>query len=389
MMIDPGEEELTVIMRRSETFDSGLAPAGPVGTRFTVSQFTMLELISPDTPFVSNNSLTDKRIDPTSRAVGEKMGSHSIAILPITAGDEWLGVITATSPEEGYFDRRKLYLYQALAEQGAVALRTARLRDELQESLARFNGFSETTDYGFGIADLEGNITFVNPALLRLLGEESTEAVLGKKLFEYYPPEKVEVLNNTVLPSLTEEGKWTGELELLSVDGRRIPTEESLFVIRDEHGNPRYIADIITDITERKQVEEAIKESEERFRGLYEASPLGIILNDYESGDYLEANQAFVDMIGYSIEELNQLSYWDLTPKKYEPDEQEQIRSMEETGRYGPYQKEYIRKDGVHIPVVLNGVQVTDTKGRKLIWSTVADITYQVQREEVLPEIAK
>jgi PAS domain S-box-containing protein len=126
------------------------------------------------------------------------------------------------------------------------------------------------------------------------------------------------------------------------------------------------------------------QQSEERFRGLYEASPLGIILNDYETGDYLEANDAFVEMFGYSLEELNQLSYWDLTPQKYEPDEQEQIRSMEETRRYGPYQKEYIHKDGHHIPVVLNGVLVTDHKGRKLIWSTVADITYRMEAEQEL-----
>jgi PAS domain-containing protein len=63
------------------------------------------------------------------------------------------------------------------------------------------------------------------------------------------------------------------------------------------------------------RLQDAVKESEERFRVLYENSPLGFILNDFDKGDYIAANNAFLAMMGYTLDELNQLSYWDLTPR--------------------------------------------------------------------------
>jgi len=65
------------------------------------------------------------------------LGLTSIAILPVMVGSEWLGVISAVSKEEGYFDERKLHLYQTLADQGAVALRVARLYDETRQTAER------------------------------------------------------------------------------------------------------------------------------------------------------------------------------------------------------------------------------------------------------------
>jgi signal transduction histidine kinase len=90
-----------------------------------------------DDVFVSPNVLLDERVDPASREMSRYMGTVSMVILPMKAGDEPLGSITAYSKEEGYFDEGKLHLYQTLAEQGAVALRTARLYDETQRAAER------------------------------------------------------------------------------------------------------------------------------------------------------------------------------------------------------------------------------------------------------------
>jgi signal transduction histidine kinase len=63
-----------------------------------------------------------------------------------------------------------------------------------------------------------------------------------------------------------------------------------------------------------------------------------------------------------------------------------QIKSMEHTNQYGPYEKEYIRKDGSHYPVLLNGVVVYDTSGKKLIWSIVEDISEQKRNDRIKNE---
>ena len=131
---------------------------------------------------------------------------------------------------------------------------------------------------------------------------------------------------------------------------------------------------------ERTRVESALRQNEEKLRGLYEISPLGFALTDMQ-GRYIEFNQAFQNICGYSSEELQSLDYWKLTPKKYEADEAQQLISLERTGRYGPYEKEYIRKDGSPIPIQLNGMLIVGSDGQNYIWSIVQDISARKQAE--------
>jgi diguanylate cyclase (GGDEF)-like protein/PAS domain S-box-containing protein len=125
---------------------------------------------------------------------------------------------------------------------------------------------------------------------------------------------------------------------------------------------------------ERAQAERSLRESEEKLRGLFELSPLGIALTDMK-GRYIEFNNAFRNICGYSDTELNALDYWTLTPKKYAADEARQLESLQRIGRYGPYEKEYVRKDGSLIPLRLNGMLLTRGNGEQYIWSIVEDIT--------------
>jgi PAS domain S-box-containing protein len=137
------------------------------------------------------------------------------------------------------------------------------------------------------------------------------------------------------------------------------------------------------DNSEQKQLENAYRESEAKLRGLYELSPLGIALTDMK-GRYVEFNESFRRICGYSEAELKALDYWALTPKKYQAEEARQLESLVKDGHYGPYEKEYVRRDGTLIPLRLSGVLVTDRNGEEFIWSIVEDITERKQSEEAL-----
>lgn len=140
-------------------------------------------------------------------------------------------------------------------------------------------------------------------------------------------------------------------------------------------GKPLLMSGTHADVTDQKQAEQALQANEARLRGLFELSPIGIALNDYETGAFVDLNQALLEPTGYSRDEFIALSYWEITPREYEVQEKQQLQSMEKTGRYGPYEKEYIRKDGSRYPVLLNGMVVYDGNGRKLIWSIIEDIS--------------
>lgn len=128
------------------------------------------------------------------------------------------------------------------------------------------------------------------------------------------------------------------------------------------------------------------RESEERLRGLFDLSPLGIALNDYQTGRFVEANDALLQCCGYDFAALHQLDYWALTPQEYADEEQQQLAALSTTGRYGPYQKEYIRKDGSRVPVQLNGLLISDRSGRRYIWSIIEDISDRRAAERALQE---
>ncbi|MBU0752886.1 MAG: EAL domain-containing protein [Gammaproteobacteria bacterium] len=134
---------------------------------------------------------------------------------------------------------------------------------------------------------------------------------------------------------------------------------------------------------ERVSAEETLRHSTEKLRGLYELSPVGIAMTDMQ-GKYVEFNAAFERICGYSCDELNALDYWALTPREYADREAEQLESLNRTGAYGPYEKEYIRKDGNRIPLRLNGVLIRGSDGESYIWSIVEDITERKHADAAL-----
>jgi PAS domain S-box-containing protein len=162
-----------------------------------------------------------------------------------------------------------------------VKERTAELT-KANEELAIFRRFAETAGEGFGMSDVDGRIVYVNPTLCRLFGEEKPEDVIGKKVPAYYPEQYVQRRKEEIVPALLREGYWHAEQTVLPRHGKPISTLQSTFLIRDENGNPFRIAVVITDITERKQAEEALRESEEKYRTLVETSPDAVMMLDLE-----------------------------------------------------------------------------------------------------------
>ncbi|MCF8058661.1 MAG: PAS domain S-box protein [Bacteriovoracaceae bacterium] len=117
---------------------------------------------------------------------------------------------------------------------------------------------------------------------------------------------------------------------------------------------------------------------------LFEALEVAVAINDSE-GKLLYVNQRFADLIGHNKNDALKLSYWDVTPEKYKEQEEKQLASIKEKGSYGPYDKEYIHKDGNLIPVRLNG-KIIKIKGQEFLWSTIEDITNPKELERKLKD---
>ncbi|MFO7848955.1 MAG: PAS domain S-box protein [Spirochaetia bacterium] len=152
----------------------------------------------------------------------------------------------------------------------------------------------------------------------------------------------------------------------------------------DEDDNPERIVGINMDITERLKSENALRENEAKLSSLYDLAPVAIILNRKSDGKFIEANPELFRLTGYSEDEYKELSYWDITPGEYAEAEKKQLEEIDKRGGYGPFEKEYIRKDGTLVPVLLQGVVIKAANGEELIWSIAQDISEQKRHEREL-----
>lgn len=141
---------------------------------------------------------------------------------------------------------------------------------------------------------------------------------------------------------------------------------------------------IAMDITARKESEARLERSENMLRMLFKLSPVGMAMIDHDTGKFLEVNESLLRATGYTEEEFLELDFWQITPKEYQAQELEQIRELNETGHFGPNEKEYIRKDGSRYPISISGAVFTDLDNRSVVWGVIEDITGRKEAEEAL-----
>jgi PAS domain S-box-containing protein/putative nucleotidyltransferase with HDIG domain len=176
------------------------------------------------------------------------------------------------------------------------------------------------------------------------------------------------------------------ELECRCKDGRTIWIESSFSFIRDENGRPVSLLGEGRDITERKQMEDSLRKSEQNFRHTLDDSPLGVRISTIE-GETIYANRAILDMYGYdSIEELKKIQLKErYTSKSYA---EFQIRKEKRLrGEPGPseYEISIVRKNGEirHLHVLRKEIFWNGQKQSQVIYQ---DITLRRQAEKKLNE---
>ncbi len=136
------------------------------------------------------------------------------------------------------------------------------------------------------------------------------------------------------------------------------------------------------EVLTRKHSEQLIRTSEAKFRAMFELSPLGIYRTSLE-GKILECNQAFAEILRDSQENILFQNEKILTPTKYANQERQRIQALEKFGRYGPYERQFVKASGKPVPVRLNGMLIEGDQ-EPSIWSIVEDITDQKRSEEMI-----
>jgi len=157
----------------------------------------------------------------------------------------------------------------------------------------------------------------------------------------------------------------------------------------DEQGYPLRFGGLFRDVSAQKRAELSLVASERKFRSLFDRSTVAFGMTDQSTGRFLEVNAGLVECTGYSREELLQLTFWELTAANAVSATVEELDKMRRTQRYGPFEKEYQRKDGRIVPVLVSGVPLTDDLGRAVMWTVIQDISTLKNMEAELIRAAR
>jgi PAS domain S-box-containing protein len=233
---------------------------------------------------------------------------------------------------------------------------------------------------GISVLDRNLTITQVNKWIEKTHYKDMP--VVGKKCYEVYQKRK------TICPwCLSVKALSTGkvhveDVQVISDAGSSLWIELSAYPLTDEHDGVVGVIEHVKDVTKRKETEQALKESERRYRVLFENSRDGIVVVDSQ-GRFMEANTAYCRMLGYTFDELKfKADFYEITPPQWRDWERKEIwkKRLLQDGYSGIYEKKYIRKDGTVFPVELQSYAVFDEEGKpRYLCGTARDITKRKQ----------
>ena len=253
----------------------------------------------------------------------------------------------------------------------------------LRESEEKFRGFFQGAAEGILVSNFETQkFVYANPAVCRMLGYTEEELVhMG--ISDLHPQQDLERVVAGFMAQTRGEKTLAPAIPCLCKDGTTIYAEinASRLVV---DGKDCCVA-FFTDITERKRIEEALRESEERFRAIFQGAAEGILVANIETMKFVYANPAVCRMLGYTEEELVQMGVSDIHPtedlERVEAEFMAQIRGEKALASALPC----LRKDGTTIYADINASRLV-VGGKDCSVGFFTDITARKRAEEALRE---
>jgi two-component system cell cycle sensor histidine kinase/response regulator CckA len=253
----------------------------------------------------------------------------------------------------------------------------------LRESEARYRTLFDSAQDVIYCHDLQGHVLDINPAAEKLFGYRRDEA-RSINVVDLLLPASRPVALDAIKPLLDgTETTVRYEATLLARDGRRITLEMITWLVL-ENGTPVAFQGIGRDLTERRLSERALRESEERFRRIFDAAPLGIVLVSL-TGQILRANRALCEWLGYAPEEIVGRPHTDFIPPEDTEESMRLARRLVEDAKLSSFQTErrYLTKHGQVVWGRLTVVALRNGEEQpQYLLGMIEDITQQRLLEE-------
>jgi len=314
---------------------------------------------------------------PVIRKNGEKAFFETSVYLKYNSKGRKIGFygivrdITERKKEEDLEKKFKIELAQK------VRLRTK----ELEESQEKYSNLFQHSNDGIFLHDLEGNIRDVNQKVLDYFGYTKAE-ILSLNIAQLHPISEI-VDSEKAFEEISKKGFVRLEINFKKKNGEIFPAEisSSLFTI----GGKKFIQGIVRDITIRKQSEQKLKESEEKYRNMINNLDLGFFQVNWEGG-LINYNPAFGHLLGFGptedLSKINVKQFWQ-TPSERD----DYLKKLEEEGFIKNYIVHSQKKNGQNIVLQLNSHLIKNIEDEPIkIQGVISDITEKFELEQKVKE---
>lgn len=259
--------------------------------------------------------------------------------------------------------------------------------DEIRASEERLKLLFETAPDGNYILDVKGNFVEGNKQAERITGYDRNE-LIGKSFLKAGLLPKKHLITAAKIFAANLSGKPTGpdELELKRPDGTLVPVEISSRPI--EIGGKKFIQGVARDITERKKVESALKESEEKFSKAFYTTPVLMAISTIDTGEFIEVNKAFLDILKYNKNDIEGRTSTDLDLFVDPEQRKKVITQMASKGSVTDVEIQIRGKNGRIFDMLFSASPITFNNKQHLL--TIAeDMTERKQASEKIKESEK
>ena len=342
---------------------------------------------------------SDPNADPAELAYLQKNNAATLVIIPLAVKNQAIGVLELETWKERHYTPERISMAMTLANQAAVALENAQLykavqqeltervqaEKELKSSEERLRILFQSAPDAYYLNDLKGVFVDGNRAAEELIGFGKDE-LIGKSFFNLKLLSLKHIPKVAALLARNALGQPTGpdEFVLNQRDGGQVMVEVRTFPVKIR--GQTLVLGIARDITERRRAEDALRESEARYRILFEQANDAIHIGN-ENDEIIDVNRRACDMLGYSREELLTMKIPDLQAPEVRGQAGNVIKTEWAQHENAVFQALNVHRDGTRIPVEISVSRLTGLKGALFI-SIVRDITERKQAEEALRQRA-
>ena len=267
-------------------------------------------------------------------------------------------------------------------------VQTERALHESSEAASHLAAIVESSDDAIMSITLDGVITSWNRGAEKLYGYSSNETI-GKSFYILVGPSHRDDIDQALERVKNGEAIHNYRTQRIRKDGTTVEVSLTLSTIKDSAGAIIGSSSIARDITERKKMEEALRDSEARYRKYFDLGLVGMAL-ETPSGGWVDANSRLCEIFGYTRQELFKKHWTELTHPDDIAKDTEQLGKLlrGEIERYS-IEKRFIRKDGKVIDAIIAINSTRDQNGKtNLLFGFVIDITERKKMEEANSRLA-